>query len=89
MRTSNHSDEFKRDAVHQITAGVYPVREVSRRLTGPSQPVNPTSLQKTELQTALLMYRLFSCHRLPTPDDQIDIERIELKSETPASVLAD
>ncbi len=32
MGTSNYSDEFKRDAVHQITVRGYPVREVSRRL---------------------------------------------------------
>jgi hypothetical protein len=32
MGTSNYSDEFKRDAVHQITVRGYPVREVSRRV---------------------------------------------------------
>ena len=32
MGTSNHSDEFKRDAVQQIRVRGYPVREVSRRL---------------------------------------------------------
>ena len=32
MGTSNLSDGFKRDAVHQITVRGYPVREVSRRL---------------------------------------------------------
>lgn len=32
MGTSNYSDEFKRDAVQQITVLGYPVREVSRRL---------------------------------------------------------
>ena len=32
MGTSNYSDDFKRDAVHQITVRGYPVREVSRRL---------------------------------------------------------
>lgn len=32
MGTSNYSDEFKRDAVHQITVRGYPVREVSQRL---------------------------------------------------------
>jgi transposase len=32
MGTNNYSDEFKRDAVHQITVRGYPVREVSRRL---------------------------------------------------------
>ena len=32
MGTSHYSDEFKRDAVHQITVRGYPVREVSRRL---------------------------------------------------------
>lgn len=30
MGTSNYSDDFKRDAVHQVRG--YPVREVSRRL---------------------------------------------------------
>jgi transposase len=32
MGTSNYSDEFKRDAVHQNTVRGYPVREVSQRL---------------------------------------------------------
>ncbi|NIZ12711.1 transposase [Phaeobacter sp. HF9A] len=32
MGTSNYSDAFKRDAVHQIKVRRYPVREVSRRL---------------------------------------------------------
>jgi transposase-like protein len=32
MGTSNYSDEFKRDAMHQITVRGYPVREVFRRL---------------------------------------------------------
>ncbi len=32
MGTSSYSDEFKRDAVHQITVRGYPVRAVSRRL---------------------------------------------------------
>ena len=32
MGTSNYSDEFKRDAVHQIMVRGYPVRDVSRRL---------------------------------------------------------
>ena len=32
MGTSNYSDEFKRDVVHQIRARGYPVQEVSRRL---------------------------------------------------------
>ena len=32
MGTSNYNDEFKRDAVQQITVRGYPVREVSRRL---------------------------------------------------------
>ncbi len=32
MGTGNSSDEFKRDAVHQITVRGYPVREVSQRL---------------------------------------------------------
>jgi len=31
MGTSNDSDAFKRDAVHQITVRGYPVRQVSRR----------------------------------------------------------
>ncbi|XHY15706.1 hypothetical protein SuNHUV7_04850 (plasmid) [Pseudoseohaeicola sp. NH-UV-7] len=34
MGTSNYSDEFKRDAVQQITVRGYPVREVSRRFGG-------------------------------------------------------
>ena len=32
MGTSNYSNEFKRDAVNQITVRGYPVREASRRL---------------------------------------------------------
>ena len=36
MGTSNYSDEFKRDAVQQITLRGSPVREVSRRLGGSS-----------------------------------------------------
>ncbi len=32
MDTSNFSDEFKRDAVAQITERSYPVSEVSKRL---------------------------------------------------------
>lgn len=32
MGTSNYSDDFKRDAVDQITVRGYPVAEVSRRL---------------------------------------------------------
>ncbi len=32
MGASNYSDEFKRDAVQQITVRGYPVREVSQRL---------------------------------------------------------
>lgn len=32
MGTSNDSDEFKRDAVHQITVRGHPVWEVSIRL---------------------------------------------------------
>lgn len=32
MGTSNYSEEFKRDAVQQITVRGYPVREVSQRL---------------------------------------------------------
>ena len=41
MGTSNYSDEFKRDAVHQITVRGHPVREVARRLG-----VNKYSLYK-------------------------------------------
>jgi len=32
MGKSNYSEDFKRDAVHQIVVRGYPVREVSRRL---------------------------------------------------------
>ena len=39
MGTSNYSDEFKRDAVHQITVRGYPVREVSRQQLLRSLPV--------------------------------------------------
>ncbi len=41
MGTSSYSDEFKRDAVQQVTVRGYPVREVSRRLG-----VSPHSLYK-------------------------------------------
>jgi transposase-like protein len=43
MGPSNYSDDFKRDAVHQITVRGYPVREVARRLG-----VNSHSLYKAE-----------------------------------------
>ena len=33
MGTSNCSDSFKRDTVHQNTARDYPVREVTQRLS--------------------------------------------------------
>ena len=32
MRTSNKSDDFRRDVVHQITVRLYPVQDFSRRL---------------------------------------------------------
>jgi len=32
MGKSNYSEDFKRDAVHQMVVRGYPVREVSRRL---------------------------------------------------------
>ncbi|OAN73547.1 transposase [Jannaschia sp. EhC01] len=41
MGTSNYSDDFKRDAVHQIAVRGYPVREISKRLG-----VSPYSLYK-------------------------------------------
>ena len=31
MGTSNYSDEFKRDAVHQITVRGYPTRDAARQ----------------------------------------------------------
>ena len=34
MGKPNFSEDFKRDAVHQITVRGYPVREVSERLGG-------------------------------------------------------
>ncbi len=34
MGTSNYSDEFKRDAVHQIRVRGYPLREVYSPLGG-------------------------------------------------------
>ncbi|PSK86191.1 transposase [Limimaricola soesokkakensis] len=33
MSSSRFSDEFKRDAIAQITERGYPIREVSQRLT--------------------------------------------------------
>jgi len=48
MGTSNYSDEFKRDAVHQITVRGYPVREVSRHLLSAS-PEAPDRLEATDL----------------------------------------
>ena len=41
MGTSNYSDEFKRDSVHQIKVRGYPVREVSRRLNASRRTVLP------------------------------------------------
>src|SRR6056297_1237366 len=61
MGTSNYSDEFKRDAVHQITVRGYPVQEVSRRLG-----VSKYSLHKWlklfgELEQTILRYvRLYN-----------------------------
>lgn len=58
MGTSNYTNEFKRDAVHQITVREYPVREVSRRLG-----VSTYSLYK--------WLKLFA---EPTPESGVDHE---------------
>ena len=57
MGTSNYSDEFERDAVHQITVRGYPVREVSRRLG-----VSPYSLY--------IYGRLSPCKRFEAVSDR-------------------
>jgi transposase len=40
MGTSHYSDEFKRDAVHQVAVRGYPVREDSRRLGDSTHSTN-------------------------------------------------
>ena len=58
MGTSNYSDDFKRDAVHQITVRGYPVREVSQRLG-----VSTHSL-----------YKWLKLFRDPAPKSEVDYE---------------
>jgi transposase len=41
MGKSNYSEDFKRDAVHQLEVRGYPVREVSARLG--SSPIRSTN----------------------------------------------
>ncbi len=68
MGTSNYSDEFKRDAVHQFTVRGYPVREVSRRLG-----VSTNSLYK--------WMKLFGDQRPKKPDVDHEAENRRLKRE--------
>jgi len=65
MGKSNFSDDFKRDAVVQITERGYPVAEVSRRLG-----VSPHSLYDWKKKFAL-----------PTGGDDKDTEIQRLKRE--------
>ena len=67
MGTSNYSDDFKRDAVHQITVRGYPVREVSRHLG-----VSTNSLYK--------WLKLFG-ERAPKPGTDHEAENRRLKRE--------
>ena len=67
MGTSKRSDEFKRDAVHQITVRGHPVREVSRRLS-----VSTHFLHKWLKQFA---------EPLPRPDMDNEAENRRLKRE--------
>ena len=65
MGKTNFSDDFKRDAVHQITERGYPVSEVSKRLG-----VSPHSLYAWK--------KKFSA---PSGDDDRDTEIRRLKRE--------
>lgn len=67
MGTSNYSDDFKRDAVHQITVRGYPVCEISRGLG-----VSPHSRYK--------WLKLFS-DRSPKPGVDHETENRRLKRE--------
>ena len=68
MGTSNYSDDFKRDAVHQITVRGYPVAEVSKRLG-----VSTHSLYK--------WVKLFCDPASKTPDADHEAENRRLKRE--------
>jgi transposase-like protein len=68
MGTSNYSDEFKRDAVQQITVRGYPVREVSRRLG-----VSSHSLYK--------WMKLFAGRAPKVPNVDLESENRRLKRE--------
>ncbi len=67
MGSSNYSDEFRRDAVSQITVRGYPVREMSRRLG-----VSTHSLYK--------WVKLFG-EPAPKPGTDLDAENRRLKRE--------
>jgi len=58
MGTNNYSDDFKRDAVHQIAVRGYSVREVSQRLG-----VSTHSL-----------YKWMKLYSDPTPKSEVDHE---------------
>lgn len=68
MGTSNYSDDFKRDAVHQITVRGYSVREVSQRLG-----VSTHSLYK--------WVKLFGKAQAKAGDDDHEAENRRLKRE--------
>ncbi len=68
MRTSNYSDDFRRDAVHQITVRGYSVREVARRLG-----VSTHSLYKWT--------KLFGEPTSKAPDVDLKAENRRLKRE--------
>ena len=56
MGTGNFSDDFKRDAVAQITERGYPVAEVSKRLGGWRPCSHPVSLADLRVCFPFLAY---------------------------------
>lgn len=56
MGTSNYSDDFKRDGVHQISVRGYPIREFSRRLGDSSARFRPFGSN-----SRMAMTRRFEC----------------------------
>lgn len=64
MSKANFSDEFKRDAVHQITVRGYSVREVSQRLG-----VSTHSLYQ--------WMKKFPAKLNPSPDQDSEVRRLK------------
>ena len=52
MGTANFTDEFKRDAVAQITERGYPIKEVSERLGGQSALASCLEAQSSGTRSA-------------------------------------